>query len=227
MPNGLINLALGLAIQVGTPGPSEQPGFNPPQAAYGRYGSEGSSEPYHPNDSQLNWVHGYHQEIPAYGGHPVFRPYNFTKDRPVAIAYRGRLVREADNALCSTVLAQVPRPGGDVESLAESDRAIALYPRSTHSATTGSTVVPAAVFPTTVVSTATGRLSTTATDVMDRSAQRHARTTGPQLPNSNQQFYWQQQPTLPPVQSSIVIPDSLQAPPIQAAGEFNQINYRR
>ncbi len=77
MPSGLINLALGLAIQVGAPGPSETPNFPPPARAYGQYGFEGSSEQRYPADTQMNWVHGYHQEISAYGGHPVFRPYNY------------------------------------------------------------------------------------------------------------------------------------------------------
>ena len=76
MPNGLLNLALGLAIQVGSPGPSETPNSPAPANAYGRYGFEGSSEQRHPFDTQQNWVHGYFQEIPAYGGHHTFRPYN-------------------------------------------------------------------------------------------------------------------------------------------------------
>lgn len=77
MPNGLLNLALGLAMQVGNPGPSEAPGSPAPANAFGQYGSEGSSEQRHPFDTQQNWVHGYFQEIPAYGGHPLFRPYNY------------------------------------------------------------------------------------------------------------------------------------------------------
>jgi hypothetical protein len=77
MPNGLLNLALGLAMQVGSPGPSESPNFPAHANAYGRYGFEGSSEQRHPYDTQQQWVHGYFQEIPAYGGHHVFRPYNY------------------------------------------------------------------------------------------------------------------------------------------------------
>ncbi len=77
MPSGLLNLALGLAIQVGSPGPSEMPNFPAPANAYGRYGFEGSSEQRYPFDTQQNWVHGYFQEIPAYGGHHTFRPYNY------------------------------------------------------------------------------------------------------------------------------------------------------
>ncbi|MBW3542135.1 MAG: hypothetical protein KY476_17835 [Planctomycetes bacterium] len=31
----------------------------------------------YPFDSSEPWVHGYHQEMPAYGGYAVFRPYNY------------------------------------------------------------------------------------------------------------------------------------------------------
>ena len=48
-----------------------------PANAYGQYGFEGSAEQRYPFDSQQNWVHGYFQEIPAYGGHHFFRPYNY------------------------------------------------------------------------------------------------------------------------------------------------------
>ncbi|WP_010588467.1 hypothetical protein [Schlesneria paludicola] len=77
MPNGLINLAVGLAMQVGSPGPSEMPNAPVPARAYGQYGFEGSAEQHYASDSQMSWVHGYFQEIPAYGGHGVFRPYNY------------------------------------------------------------------------------------------------------------------------------------------------------
>lgn len=77
MPNGFVNLALGLAVQVGSPGPSEAPNAPVPYRAFGQYGFEGSSEQRYAYDSQMNWVHGYHQEISAYGGHPVYRPYNY------------------------------------------------------------------------------------------------------------------------------------------------------
>lgn len=77
MSNGLINLALGLAMQVGSPGPSEAPNVPTPARAYGQYGFEGSAEMRYPADVQTPWVHGYFQEMPAYGGHVVFRPYNY------------------------------------------------------------------------------------------------------------------------------------------------------
>lgn len=75
--SGLLNLALGVAMQVGTPGPAEMPAAQPPANAFSYTGSEGASEQRHPFDTQQNWVHGYFQEIPAYGGHHLFRPYNY------------------------------------------------------------------------------------------------------------------------------------------------------
>jgi len=77
MASGLINLALGLAMQVGSPGPSEMPNAPAMGRAFGQYGFEGSAEQRYPADTQMNWVHGYHQEISAYPGHSVFRPYNY------------------------------------------------------------------------------------------------------------------------------------------------------
>ena len=77
MPTGLVNLALGIAMQVGGPGPAAAPGFQPPAQAYQQPGFPGSAEQRYPFDNQMNWVHGYHQEIPPYGGHHVYRPYNY------------------------------------------------------------------------------------------------------------------------------------------------------
>jgi len=68
---------MALAMQVGTPAPSETPNFPPLQNAYNQYGFEGKYEQRYPFDSQQNWVHGYFQEIPAYGGHVFYRPYNY------------------------------------------------------------------------------------------------------------------------------------------------------
>lgn len=76
-PGGLTAIALGLAMQVGMPGPSEMPNFPPLRDASHHYGFEGQYEQRYPFDTQQNWVHGYFQEIPAYGGHPFFRPYNY------------------------------------------------------------------------------------------------------------------------------------------------------
>jgi len=68
---------MGMSQGLGTPGPSEAPGYPALQNAYQFNGFEGQSEQRYPFDTQQNWVHGYFQEIPAYGGHHVFRPYNY------------------------------------------------------------------------------------------------------------------------------------------------------
>ena len=77
MPHGLMTVALATAMQVGQPSPSETPNYPALQNAYNQYGFEGKYEQRYPFDTQQNWVHGYHQEIPAYGGHVFFRPYNY------------------------------------------------------------------------------------------------------------------------------------------------------
>lgn len=77
MPNGICALAVSVAMQVGAPGPSETPNYPALPNAYNQYGFEGQFEQRFPLDSQQNWVHGYSQEIPAYGGHAFFRPYNY------------------------------------------------------------------------------------------------------------------------------------------------------
>ncbi len=42
----------------------------------GPYGGVYGDQLY-PYDQQDHWLHGYHQEIPAYGGYHAFRPYNY------------------------------------------------------------------------------------------------------------------------------------------------------
>jgi len=77
MPNGFLTLAVAAAMQVGQPSPSEAPNAPPLRNAYNQYGFEGQYEQRYPFDTQQNWVHGYHQEIPAYGGYSAYRPYNY------------------------------------------------------------------------------------------------------------------------------------------------------
>lgn len=77
MSTAFTTVALGLAMQVGQPAPQETPNYPPLQNAYNQYGFEGQYEQRHPFDTQQNWVHGYFQEIPAYGGHTFYRPYNY------------------------------------------------------------------------------------------------------------------------------------------------------
>ena len=42
----------------------------------------GTGDPTHPYDFEPNWAHGYFQEIPAYGGYHLFRPYNYKHVMP-------------------------------------------------------------------------------------------------------------------------------------------------
>lgn len=70
-------IAIGLAAQVGNPGPSETPNYPPLRDAYTHHGFEGQYEQRFPIDNQQNWTHGYYQPIPSYGGHVFFRPYNY------------------------------------------------------------------------------------------------------------------------------------------------------
>jgi hypothetical protein len=64
-------------MQVGMPAPMEAPNAPPIGSAFSNYGFEGRFEQKYPFDTQQNWVHGYFQEIPAYGGHVFYRPYNY------------------------------------------------------------------------------------------------------------------------------------------------------
>ncbi|MBI1344927.1 hypothetical protein GC163_01415 [bacterium] len=77
MSTAITTVALGLAMQVGQPAPQETPNYPALPNAYNQYGFEGQFEQRHPFDTQQNWVHGYFQEIPAYGGHTFYRPYNY------------------------------------------------------------------------------------------------------------------------------------------------------
>ncbi|ODA27878.1 hypothetical protein [Planctopirus hydrillae] len=73
----VVQVALAAVMQVGQPAPQETPGIPVIPQAYQQYGFGGQAETRHPYDTQQNWVHGYFQEIPAYRGHALFRPYNY------------------------------------------------------------------------------------------------------------------------------------------------------
>ena len=77
MAVGWTSLAMSVVLQVGQPAPSETPNYPALPNANAHYGHEGQYEQRYPFDTQQNWVHGYFQEIPAYGGHVFFRPYNY------------------------------------------------------------------------------------------------------------------------------------------------------
>jgi hypothetical protein len=46
-------------------------------AAPNSTGAFATGDPVYPYDAYEPWVHGYWQEIPAYGGYTYFRPYNY------------------------------------------------------------------------------------------------------------------------------------------------------
>jgi hypothetical protein len=190
MPNGLINLALGLAMQVGTPGPSEAPNFPAPARAHNQYGFEGSAEQRHPSDTQQAWVHGYFQEIPAYGGRAVYRPYNY-KD----------------------VLSQSQTAAGWGErpAMPYSQQFWHKYhDQATMLKMSRSQAVPSPYF--------------AAQQPVQQATPWVAHPSGFQVPS--QQLPWQQ--TTPPASYNLItMPETLQAPPIQPASDFNQINYRK
>ena len=48
-----------------------------PVTEFGGFHSTGFGGDLYPYDSHYPWVHGYFQEIPAYGGFVGFRPYNY------------------------------------------------------------------------------------------------------------------------------------------------------
>lgn len=73
----VVQVALAAVMQVGQPAPQETPGIPVIPQAYQQYGFGGQAETRHPYDTQQNWVHGYYQEIPAYRGYALFRPYNY------------------------------------------------------------------------------------------------------------------------------------------------------
>lgn len=199
MPSGIINLALGLAIQVGMPGPSEQPNAPTPARAFGQYGFEGSAEQRYPFDNQMNWVHGYHQEISAYPGHPVFRPYNYKDvlsqsqtaagwgERP-GMPYSQQFWHKYQDQAAMLKAARTP---------------VAPSP---YTFTQHTVPMPAPAVP--------------------QNAGWVAHPSGLQVPN--QQVVWPQQaPGAVPgtIAVPVSMPDALQPPPLQPMGEVNPIKY--
>lgn len=75
MYGSICTIALAIALQ--GPAPSETPNYPALPQAYNQHGFEGQYEQRYPYDSQQNWVHGYYQKMPAYGGYAFYRPYNY------------------------------------------------------------------------------------------------------------------------------------------------------
>lgn len=72
-------------------GPSYDGGMGGTFAGYGGSGGNAfpGNEPLYPYDAQQPWMHGYFQEIPAYGGFVYFRPYNYKHVMPQSQAAGG------------------------------------------------------------------------------------------------------------------------------------------
>jgi hypothetical protein len=60
-----------------TSGPVYYDGGYGGPAAYGGFDAYGFGGQLYPYDGPEPWLHGYFQEIPAYGGYAAFRPYNY------------------------------------------------------------------------------------------------------------------------------------------------------
>ncbi|MES2792080.1 MAG: hypothetical protein V4719_20865 [Planctomycetota bacterium] len=72
-------------------GPAQPPGGGPGTSQYGPGAvmaapdstqALNTGDPLYRYDYEPNWVHGYYQEIPAYGGYHFFRPYNYKNVMP-------------------------------------------------------------------------------------------------------------------------------------------------
>lgn len=63
-------------------GMSYDGGMSGAPSAYATGGAFPGNEPLYPYDSQSPWMHGYFQEVPAYGGFVYFRPYNYKHVMP-------------------------------------------------------------------------------------------------------------------------------------------------
>jgi hypothetical protein len=56
---------------------AEDYGGGPVGLGYPGIIGNGGGDPTYAYDQQDPWLHGYHQEMPAYGGYAHFRPYNY------------------------------------------------------------------------------------------------------------------------------------------------------
>ena len=74
-------VAASLAFSAGpmyeTPGEGYGPVSNGRVSEFGYFDGAGFGGQLYPFDGQEPWLHGYFQEIPAYGGYNAFRPYNY------------------------------------------------------------------------------------------------------------------------------------------------------
>ncbi|MCA9072837.1 MAG: hypothetical protein KDA84_28130 [Planctomycetaceae bacterium] len=75
---GSLSAAMSVVLTLGQTGyPAEQT-VEPVQVSeFGSFDYTGFGGQLYPYDTHYPWVHGYFQEIPAYGGYVSFRPYNY------------------------------------------------------------------------------------------------------------------------------------------------------
>lgn len=72
---GYATMGMGSTGAYGTGSAVNISGGYAPQGFYTNSG--GTYDPLYPYDFHETWVHGYWQEMPAYGGYKAFRPYNY------------------------------------------------------------------------------------------------------------------------------------------------------
>ncbi len=75
---GSLTATMSVVLTLGQAGYTEGPAVAPvPVTELGSFDSTGFGGELYPYDTHYPWVHGYFQEIPAYGGYVGFRPYNY------------------------------------------------------------------------------------------------------------------------------------------------------
>lgn len=75
---GSLSAAMSVVLTLGQTGYYPEQTVEPVQISeFGGFDYMGFGGQLYPYDTHYPWVHGYFQEIPAYGGYVSFRPYNY------------------------------------------------------------------------------------------------------------------------------------------------------
>jgi hypothetical protein len=74
---GGLSAAMTVVLTLGQAGYPVSSGEPVHVSEFGSFDSTGFGGELYPFDTHYPWVHGYFQEIPAYGGYVSFRPYNY------------------------------------------------------------------------------------------------------------------------------------------------------
>lgn len=74
---GSMTATMSVVMALGQVGYPETYGPTQTISEFGSFDSTGFGGELYPYDTHYPWVHGYFQEIPAYGGFVYFRPYNY------------------------------------------------------------------------------------------------------------------------------------------------------